>query len=240
MAVSSAHTEQIRPARPPGHDSAAPNEKLERIAEIEYLYLTFKTPLPIPNSTASESLGPSPTEQEPPPPPDLSSFTNPVDWPNSRKNLVLFLSCFATALTAYTSGSYSPPQSLIREDLGASSNVAVLVGITTFCVGFALAPMVLAPFSEMNGRYPVFVVAGIVYVVFQAVCGVVRSLAGMLIARLLVGIGGSVFSTMVGGVIADMWYVLPLIPLSRAQEGNKLQPQASRVGLCAAPGHFRG
>ncbi|KAH6615792.1 major facilitator superfamily domain-containing protein [Chaetomium sp. MPI-SDFR-AT-0129] len=65
--------------------------------------------------------------------------------------------------------------------------------------------MVLAPLSEMNGRYPVFVAAGIVYVVFQAVCAVVTNLAGMLVARFLVGAGASVFSTMVGGVIADMW-----------------------------------
>jgi len=68
--------------------------------------------------------------------------------------------------------------------------------------------MLLAPFSEMNGRYPVFVAAGIVYVVFEAVSGVVRNLAGMLVARLFVGIGASVFSTMVGGIISDMWYVL--------------------------------
>jgi MFS family permease len=72
-------------------------------------------------------------------------------------------------------------------------------------MGFALAPMVLAPLSEMNGRYPVFVVAGAVYVVFQAVCGVVTTLEGMLVARFMVGAGASVFSTLVGGVIADMW-----------------------------------
>ena len=120
---------------------------------------------------------------------------------------MLFLACFATFLTAYTSGSYAPPHDLMRDDLGAESDVAVLAGITSFCAGFGFAPMFLAPFSEMNGRYPVFVAAGIVYVIFQAVCGVVRTLAGMIVARAFVGIGASVFSTMVGGIIADMWYV---------------------------------
>ncbi|KAK1752975.1 major facilitator superfamily domain-containing protein [Echria macrotheca] len=167
-------------------------------AEITYPYLTFKTPLPTPNV-------PSDATVETLQPPDLSKYTNPITWPDSRKYLMLALSCVATFLTGYTSGSYSPPQSLMREDLGASSNIAVLTGITSFCAGFGFAPMFLAPFSEMNGRYPVFVVAGIMYVVFQAVCGVVRTLAGMIIARLFVGIGASVFSTMVGGVIADMW-----------------------------------
>jgi hypothetical protein len=186
-----------------------PDDRNSIIPEIAHLYLTFKTPLPPPNITTTLSKG-SQTDGDLPPCPNLEPYTNPIAWSSSRKYLMLSLSCFATFLTAYTSGSYSPPHELMREDLGAKSNVAVLAGITTFCVGFGLAPMVLAPFSEMNGRYPVFVVSGIVYVVFQAVCGVVRNLAGMLVARLFVGIGASVFSTMVGGVIADMWQVFPL------------------------------
>ncbi|KAI9797106.1 MAG: hypothetical protein M1835_002094 [Candelina submexicana] len=44
------------------------------------------------------------------------------------------------------------------------SDVAVLVGNTTFCTGFAIAPMVLAPFSETIGRKPVFIVTGILLV----------------------------------------------------------------------------
>ncbi|EGZ69794.1 MFS general substrate transporter [Neurospora tetrasperma FGSC 2509] len=84
-------------------------------------------------------------------------------------------------------------------------STAILGGISTFCLGFALAPMFLAPFSEMNGRQPVFVAAGIMFVIFQVVCGVVETLEGMLIARFFLGVGASVFSTMVGGVIADIW-----------------------------------
>ncbi|KAK3313156.1 major facilitator superfamily domain-containing protein [Apodospora peruviana] len=179
----------------------AADDMLSAGSEITHLYLTFDTSLPPPNTTKPSSPSSSPA----PAPPNLIPYTNPVLWSSSKKHLMLALSCIATFLTAYTSGSYSPPAHLMREDMGASSNVAVLTGITSFCLGFGFAPMFLAPFSEMNGRYPVFVVSGIVYVVFQAVCGVVRSLAGMIVARAFVGIGASVFSTMVGGVIADMW-----------------------------------
>lgn len=176
---------------------------LDASSEITYLYLTFEMPLPAYNITTAKT--PSPTGNSAPPPPDLAAYMNPIHWPRHRKNLTLFLSCIATFLTAYTAGAYSPPIPLIAEDLNASSIVAVRAGITTFCAGFAFAPMILAPLSEINGRYPVFAVSGVVYVVFQAVCGLVTNLAGMLVVRLLVGIGGSVFSTMVGGVIADLW-----------------------------------
>jgi MFS family permease len=168
--------------------------------DIQTHYLTFNTPLPCANTTLSTSSRATAA----PVPPDLSSFADPQTWPESRKRLLLALSCIATFLTAYTAGSYSPPSRVMADEFGAPQ-VAVLTGITTFCMGFALAPMVLAPFSEINGRYPVFVASGAVYVVFQAVCGLARDLPGVLVARFLVGVGGSVFSTMVGGVIADMW-----------------------------------
>lgn len=116
----------------------------------------------------------------------------------------MLLCCVATLLTAYCAGSYSPPVAIMEAEFHAS-RTAVVTGITTFCVGFALAPMVLAPFSEINGRYPVFSVSGVVFVVFQLACGFVTNLAGMLACRFLVGVGGSVFSTMIGGIIADLW-----------------------------------
>lgn len=50
-----------------------------------------------------------------------------------------------------------------------------------------------------------FAVAGVILTLFQAVCGVVTSLTGMLIARYFVGVGGSVFSTLVAGVISDVF-----------------------------------
>ncbi|KAL2151200.1 hypothetical protein VTH82DRAFT_6298 [Thermothelomyces myriococcoides] len=229
----SSHSQPPPPPPPPASASPPPSPPTttaptitsktvtvpDSTTEITHLYLTFATPLPHPNTAIR---GPSaPTQQNSkkrvkgrtkrngdsfPAPPNLEPYANPQTWPSSRKYLLLFLSCLGTWQTAYTAGAYSPPQRIMQAALeGHPSVEAVLTGITTFCLGFAFAPMVLAPLSEMNGRYPVFVAAGVVYVVFQAVCAVVTTLPGMVIARLFVGIGASVFSTMVGGVIADMW-----------------------------------
>ncbi|KAM5350597.1 hypothetical protein ACJ41O_007102 [Fusarium nematophilum] len=168
---------------------------------ISYPYLTFGSVLPTPPLPQEAGL---PETQELPPCPDLRPYISPLTWPLARKNILLVLSCIATLLTAYTAGAYSPPSFAMAHDLGAS-HLATLVGITTFCLGFAIAPMALAPISEIRGRYPVFVLAGVVYVIFQAVCSVMTNLAGMLIARFFVGVGGSVFSSIIGGVIADLW-----------------------------------
>jgi len=192
-------TDPTSSTRKPSDSSSFAN--LNTTSNIQHVYLTFQTALPAPNLTSSARLSPS---APPPPQPDLTPFIDPVLWPQRRKNLLLALSCIATFLTAYTAGSYSPPSNMMAS-LFSTSQVAVLAGITTFCTGFALAPMVLAPLSEINGRYPVFVASGSVYVLAQAACGLARGLPAMLVSRFLVGVGGSVFSTMVGGVIADMW-----------------------------------
>lgn len=168
-------------------------------SSITNLYLTFDTPVDCPELRDPRLEGPGL-----PPRPDLSRYTDPLKWPKARKGVMVAISCIATAFTAYAAGAYSEAADLLAADLHTSREGA-LAGVTTFCVGFAVAPMVLAPFSEINGRYPIFAVAGVVFVVFQAVCGVVTNLAGILVARFLKGVGGSVFSTMVGGVIADMY-----------------------------------
>ncbi|KAL8997940.1 MAG: hypothetical protein Q9169_002933 [Polycauliona sp. 2 TL-2023] len=186
------------------HDESARQEKdpansLE--LPIVYHYMQFDTELPLPSkSTSSESL----TGIDPIPPPDLRQYISPFDWPESRKTFIIWLSCAVTAVTAYTAGSYSPAAEQMMEEWHVSQT-AIYVGITTFTTGFATAPMVLAPFSEINGRKPVFIATGTLFVICQLCCAVTRSYPGMLAARFFAGVGGSTFSTMVGGVVSDIY-----------------------------------
>ncbi|KAG9249099.1 MFS multidrug transporter-like protein [Calycina marina] len=167
------------------------------IAPPKKLYLEFSTPLPVPSYSLIVPGRPTP--------PDLNKFISPFEWPESKKTYLLWVSCIATLVAAYAAGSYAPATARMSQEWGYNET-AILVGITTFCTGFAIAPMVLAPFSEINGRYPVFVAAGLLYVVGQICCAVTMSYPGMLVARFFAGCGASVFSTMVGGVISDLYH----------------------------------
>lgn len=167
---------------------------------IVYHYLTFDTELPAPSTLSLPNSKASPA----PEPPDLRNYVSPFTWSESRKNFTTLLSCAVTVVTAYTAGSYSPAAAQLSAEWGVS-RVAIYVGITTFTTGFAIAPMVLAPFSEINGRKPVFVATGILFVACQLCCAVTRSYPGMLLARFFAGVGGSTFSTMVGGVVSDIY-----------------------------------
>ena len=167
---------------------------------IIYHYLTFETELPSPSSLQSIDSNSPPS----PEPPDLRNYVSPFTWSDSRKAYILWLSCASTVFTAYTAGSYSAATDQLMDYWGVSE-VAVNVGITAFTMGFGTAPMVLAPFSELNGRKPVFIATGILFVVSQLCCAVTRSYGGMIAARFFTGVGGSTFSTMVGGVVSDIY-----------------------------------
>ncbi|KAF9735260.1 hypothetical protein PMIN06_000656 [Paraphaeosphaeria minitans] len=178
-----------------------PESEEEEPGEIVYHYLTYTTELPQPTSVC-----PTRASQQPAPEaPDLKKFDSPLDWPETRKNMTIYFSCFITALTAFSAGSYSPGVGQMTEEWHVSS-VAAFVGITTFTCGFGVAPMILAPFSEINGRRPVFIASGILFVICQLCTGLTQSYAGMLVVRFFAGVGGSTFSTMVGGVVSDIYH----------------------------------
>ena len=186
-------------SRSTGSDNAKDSsDRLDSESPISYLYFTFNTELPTPATGLVDRSTALPEC------PDLKPYISPFEWGPARKTTLLTLTCIATFLTSYCAGAYSPPARLMAADFHASRTV-VLVGITMFCLGFGMAPMAVAPLSEVSGRYPVFVVSGILYVIFQIACAVMPNVGGELVARFFVGVGGSVFSSVVGGVIADMW-----------------------------------
>ncbi|PTU23246.1 hypothetical protein P175DRAFT_0499789 [Aspergillus ochraceoroseus IBT 24754] len=191
---------------PPRSQNAGPEYICEKNApvstdEIEFLYLELDTPLPTPWITAP----PGPGQSAPPDAPRLEKFASPFAWPKWRKSMMTWISCAVTALAGYSAGEITSSTSILTKEWDISP-VVYNLGVTIFCIGFALAPMVLAPFSEINGRRPIFVISGIVFTACIIACGGTRSFAGLLVARFFQGVGGSTFSTMVGGVISDIYH----------------------------------
>ena len=131
-----------------------------QVQEIEHLFLSFETELPTPLITSSSD---EPGHTPPPDPPNLKKYTSPFLWPKWRKSVMTWLSCAATALAGYSAGEASPASTELTDAWGIGK-VVYNLSITIFCIGFGLAPMVLAPFSEINGRRPVFVASGVLFV----------------------------------------------------------------------------
>ena len=130
---------------------------------------------------------------------------SPFEWTIRKKTIVLIGPVFAAMLSAYAAGAYAMTQQPLMEKWSVTPTV-YNVGITIFVCGFAIAPMMLAPISEVYGRYWVFAGAGGVFFLGTLGCAVTESLAGMLVARLIVGCAASVYATLSGGAIADLFH----------------------------------
>ncbi len=200
-----------------GQAASIPTVNGSDFSPITYRYLTFSTTLPRPADGAEPSSAP-------PPRPSLSGYQDPREWKPALKVFVTWLCCLSTLVTTYTPGAYTIGLEQYKAEWGITTT-AVYAGITIFTLCFAVAPMILAPFSETHGRRPVFLAAGIVYVLGQLGSGVTGSFAGMLATRALAGISCSVFSTIVGGVVSDIYI---------AKERNTAMAIFSGAALCGA------
>ncbi|KAL4962997.1 major facilitator superfamily domain-containing protein [Aspergillus stella-maris] len=164
----------------------------------------YHSALEVPRHLTFESALPQPVHPNPSIPPDISKLNSPYNWSPFYKNLITYVSCIATLFASFAASCSSLGAEQMASEWGIGQ-VATLVGITMFCCGFAVGPMFLAPFSEVVGRKPVFVATAFLSLVCQVCCAVTRLYPGMLVARFFAGVGRSTFSTMVGGIIADIY-----------------------------------
>lgn len=135
---------------------------------------------------------------------EIKLHVSPFDWSLKRKSLTLITPLIAATLAAYTSGAYGQAASDLQAEWNLS-NLSVNLGITVFVLGFGFAPILLALISELYGRYWVFVGAGVVFWLGTMGCAVTQSFGGMLVSRLVQGSGASVFATLTGGVVGDLF-----------------------------------
>lgn len=82
-------------------------------------------------------------------PSSVTKQTDPFTWSAKQKRMILTLACFSTGMAAYSGGAYTSGLDQMSVEWGVS-RVALLVGITTFTTGFAVAPLFLAPLSEVS------------------------------------------------------------------------------------------
>ncbi|KAJ4256059.1 hypothetical protein NW762_009133 [Fusarium torreyae] len=131
-------------------------------------------------------------------------FLSPFSWPHRKKITLLSGAFMASTLAAYSAGAYALASEPLRNKWHVS-DTQFNAGITLFVAGFAFAPMVLAPVSEIHGRYWVFVGSGIVFFLGTLGCAVTDNYAGMMVSRLITGNGAAVFATLTGGVVGDLY-----------------------------------
>ncbi|KAF2706622.1 MFS general substrate transporter [Pleomassaria siparia CBS 279.74] len=129
---------------------------------------------------------------------------NPMMWSNPRKWVMCISMALATLTVSFCSSAFSGGIQQIIVQFHASQEVVTL-GISLFVLGFALGPLLWAPFSELYGRQVVFFGTFAAFVAFNAGAAGSQNIYTLLILRFFGGAFGSSPLTNAGGVVADLF-----------------------------------
>ena len=129
---------------------------------------------------------------------------NPMHFSQLKKWSLTVIVAIATLAVAFVSSAYSGATIQIIEEFECSQEVATL-GISLFVLGFAVGPLLWAPFSELYGRQILFIGTYGVLTAFNAGAAGSQNIQTLLILRFFAGAFGSSPLTNAGGVIADIF-----------------------------------
>ncbi|POY72513.1 hypothetical protein BMF94_4339 [Rhodotorula taiwanensis] len=129
---------------------------------------------------------------------------NPQNWSKTKKWTITANSAISTLCIAFGSSIVSPAiprlTTVFHKDL-----TVLTLSVSLYVLGFALGPLLWAPFSEQWGRRPIFIITYALFAIFNIPCAVAKNVETLLVCRFLAGFFGSSPLTNSGGVISDMF-----------------------------------
>ncbi|KJX98673.1 putative mfs multidrug transporter protein [Zymoseptoria brevis] len=133
-----------------------------------------------------------------------TDISNPLNWSTGAKvantSLVIIL-CFITPLA---SSMFAPGvPDVLREFRSTTSGIPELV-VSIYILGFAFGPLLISPISEIYGRFNVYVVCNVMFLIFTIACAVSSSIAQLIVFRFFAGAFGVCPVTLGGATIADL------------------------------------
>ncbi|KAI9166823.1 putative MFS-type transporter [Paramyrothecium foliicola] len=129
---------------------------------------------------------------------------NAMSWPQHRKWAILGTMATATLAVSFTASAYAGIALHVLLEFGVSPT-AVISGVSLYVLGFALAPLVWAPLSELYGRQRVFFITYMALTAFNAGATGATNMVTLAALRFCSGAFGSTIMPSTGGAIADMF-----------------------------------
>lgn len=130
--------------------------------------------------------------------------TDPYNWSSFRKISVGVIFSFGQLVTLMSASMIAAALGDIERDLNVDASTAQII-FSTYFLGLAFAPFLIAAVAEMNGRKGVWVFGNSWYILWNALCPVGNSKAMMIVGRLMTGAGASAGITVCAPLITTPW-----------------------------------
>ncbi|KAK1446465.1 major facilitator superfamily transporter [Colletotrichum cuscutae] len=175
---------------------------------------------------------------------------NPMNWPDSRKRINLALMSLLTIISPLGSSMFAPGIPRILTEFKTNDSLIATFITSVYFLGFAFRPLVVAPLSELYGRVYIYQISNVLFVSFCVGAALSTSIDMLLAFRFLMGVVGSVPTTIGVGSIVDimpiekrgrsisLWAIGPLLGPSRGPVAGGYLIQAagwrwSKGGVCS-------
>ncbi|KAE8445213.1 hypothetical protein EG329_013585 [Mollisiaceae sp. DMI_Dod_QoI] len=113
---------------------------------------------------------------------------NPLDWPKTYKLCIVSLLALMAFTVTFTCVGLVPVADRIVHDLeGEENRSASILLVTVWELGEACGPLLIAPLSEIYGRYPAFNVANLFFIIGVVLAALSPTTSLLIFARFLTG-----------------------------------------------------
>ncbi|EWZ28442.1 major facilitator superfamily domain-containing protein [Fusarium oxysporum Fo47] len=129
---------------------------------------------------------------------------NPLNWPAYKAVAHVVIISFMTLTVNLAATMFAPAASDLAKDFGITNSTVVTLAVSIYLLGFAFGPLLIAPLSELHGRYWIYNVCNLIILGMTLGCAKAPNLGGFLTCRFLAGVAGSAPLTIGGGTIADV------------------------------------
>ncbi|KAF5682061.1 hypothetical protein FCIRC_5223 [Fusarium circinatum] len=131
---------------------------------------------------------------------------NPLNWPTFKALAHIVIISFMTLTVNLAATMFAPAASDLAKDFGITNATVVTLTVSIYLLGFIFGPLLIAPLSELHGRYWIYNVCNLVILGMTIGCAKAPNLGGFMTCRFIAGIAGSAPLTIGGGTIADVTY----------------------------------
>lgn len=116
---------------------------------------------------------------------------DPFNWPSRRRFIIGMIFSFGQLIPIMSASMIAAALGNIAHDLKISASTAQIT-LSSYFLGMAFAPFLIAAMSEMYGRKRVWVACNAWYILWNTLCPVGNSAALMIVGRVMTGAGASV------------------------------------------------
>ncbi|KAF5686183.1 major facilitator superfamily transporter [Fusarium denticulatum] len=131
---------------------------------------------------------------------------NPLNWPAYKAVAHIVIISFMTLTVNLAATMFAPAASDLAKDFGITNSTVVTLTVSIYLLGFTFGPLMIAPLSELHGRYWIYNVCNLIILDMTIGCAKAPNLGRFMTCRFLAGIAGSAPLTIGGGTIEDVTY----------------------------------